>query len=264
MYSLYRWRWSPASPLLKTAAKPSLSSAQNSIASIATEKNETEGDERKRNETRRDASKRLRPTSSTALNALSILILSLALSSLADGAYIHAKANLAQWLIGNAWQQSQAAHGDLSTDGRAIKPWPWADTWPVARLQYDKGQQDLYILAGAQGNSLAFGPGHLYGSATPGTLGVSVVGGHRDTHFAFLEELKPGDVLSVTPLNGKTQQYVIAHAEIADSMAGPLLAAPYSSQLILVTCYPFDALTSGPMRYVVTAELTNPIKETLL
>ncbi|MFK8018543.1 MAG: hypothetical protein AB8B86_02135, partial [Pseudomonadales bacterium] len=157
MYSLYRWRWSPTSPLLKTAASYNgIADAQNPLARATAQEEATQG--------QRGTAK---PTTNAALNALSVLILSLALSSLADGAYIHAKANLAQWLIGNAWQKSHSENGQVSVaknygvTQQAVKPWPWADTWPVARLQYNKGQQDLYILAGAQGNSLAFGPGHL-------------------------------------------------------------------------------------------------------
>src|SRR5688500_11563212 len=47
---------------------------------------------------------------------------------LANGAYIHAKAWLAQRLIASAW--ARTLEGE-----REVKPWPWADTWPVARLK---------------------------------------------------------------------------------------------------------------------------------
>lgn len=193
-------------------------------------------------------------------HAMSVLLLVLSLSQAFDGAWIHAKATLAQLLIANAWSDVREGQG------RVHKPWPWADTWPVARIQY-RGDtpRDLYVLAGAQGNSLAFGPGHLFGSALPGETGVSIVGGHRDTHFAFLQDAEIGDELLVTPASGYQQRYVVTEKAVANSLTDPLLAMPYRSQLLLITCYPFNALQSGPLRYVVTAELdTKEAQEILL
>ena len=53
------------------------------------------------------------------------------------------------------------------------------------------------VLAGASGRTLAFGPGHVDGTPLPGEHGNAVVSGHRDTHFAFLRDLRCGDVLEV-------------------------------------------------------------------
>ena len=75
----------------------------------------------------------------------------------ADAAYLMAKATLAQYLIANAWQQtteSSAHQNNLN-----IKPWPWADTHPVARLRISALGLDTWVLNGASGTSLAFGPG---------------------------------------------------------------------------------------------------------
>lgn len=52
---------------------------------------------------------------------------------------------------------------------------------------------DVIVLAGVGGHVLAFGPGHAPGSAVPGMPGTAIVTGHRDTHFRFLERVKPGD-----------------------------------------------------------------------
>ncbi|MEM8499601.1 MAG: class GN sortase [Pseudomonadota bacterium] len=193
-------------------------------------------------------------------HSMSALLLLLSVSQALNGAWVHAKASLAQILIANAWSDVREGQGSVQ------KPWPWADTWPVARIQY-RGDtpRELYVLAGAQGNSLAFGPGHLFGSALPGETGVSIVGGHRDTHFAFLQHASLGDSLIVTPANGDAKRYVITNKAVANSLTNPLLAMPYRSQLMLVTCYPFNAVQSGPLRYVVTAELDTPAQqETLL
>ena len=60
--------------------------------------------------------------------------LALALAGLVlfgQGAYIHAKALLAQVLLERAFAETIAS-------GRDIKPWSWADTWPVARIEVQR------------------------------------------------------------------------------------------------------------------------------
>jgi hypothetical protein len=83
--------------------------------------------------------------------------------------------------------------GALALAGEAMpKPWPWADTWPVARLRMQHPSVDLIVLAGAYGRTLAFGPGHVTSSALPGQEGTVMLTGHRDTHFRFLKDVQTG------------------------------------------------------------------------
>ena len=183
-----------------------------------------------------------------------ILILSLAgFQQLGSAAWIKAKANLAQLLIGSAWEKT------LVSKGAVAKPWPWADTWPVARLEVPRHKVDLYVLAGAAGNSLAFGPGYEAASAGPGQAGVTVIGGHRDTHFEFLQAMKANTLLSLQLPSGERKAYQVSAMRVVDTRREPYLQMRGdSNELLLVTCYPFDALTpGGPLRYVVTAR---PVK----
>ena len=168
---------------------------------------------------------------------------------LGHGAYIPAKAWLAQELMQRAWVRTG------SGEGRAT-PWPWADTWPVARLTAKAGEVDLIVLAGGSGRTLAFGPGHLSASAMPGEIGNTVIAGHRDTHFRFLADLEPGELLKVESDKGSKHLYRVIEAEVVDSRTGSLLLDTDVAILSLVTCYPFDARESGgPLRYVVTARM---------
>ena len=163
--------------------------------------------------------------------------------------YIHAKACLAQVLIADAWSRTR--------DGeRQARPWPWADTWPVARLRVPARKVDAYVLAGANGRTIAFGPGHVFGTAAPGEPGNSVIGAHRDTHFAFLQWVRNGDLIELDTHQGRTVRYRINHMEVVDkSDTRPLTQSSPRRELTLVTCYPFDALKAGgPLRYVVSAE----------
>src|SRR5690606_25926119 len=70
----------------------------------------------------------------------------------AQPAWLQAKAALAQVLLQSAWSQSRDS-------GDAVKPWPWADTHPVARLSVPRLAIDQIVLAGDAGRVLAFGPG---------------------------------------------------------------------------------------------------------
>ncbi|MCR8922720.1 class GN sortase [Dasania sp. GY-MA-18] len=174
------------------------------------------------------------------------VLLLLALLLLLDSLWIKAKAHLAQGLIRHAWQQSLSS-------GEPVKPWPWADTWPVGRLQLPSLNVDLTILHGAQGNALAFGPGHVLASADLNSGGTTVLAGHRDTHFAFMQHLKKGDELLLSNRQGKQQSYEVSELAIVNSQQQSLALAA-SSALVLVTCYPFNSLShGGPLRYVLTA-----------
>ncbi|WP_163583610.1 sortase domain-bontaining protein, partial [Klebsiella pneumoniae] len=66
-------------------------------------------------------------------------------------------------------------------------------TEPVARLSF-LGHGSI-ALRGGSGQALAFGPGHLDGTPEPGEPGTAVYAAHRDTHFAGLGGLRPGDAV---------------------------------------------------------------------
>ncbi len=106
------------------------------------------------------------------------------------GAWIHGKALLAQLLLQQAWEQTRS--GNVQ-----VKPWPWADIWPVARLRMEKYNRDLIVLAGQSGQALAFGPGMLSTGAAPGQPGTCILAAHRDSHFKFLRKVETGDVFTM-------------------------------------------------------------------
>ena len=169
-------------------------------------------------------------------------------ASLGEAAVLHAKAEIGQRLIAHAWQRTQ-------TGGGAAKPWPWADTWPVARLQVPATGVDVFVLAGGTGRTLAWGPGPLAGTAPVGGPGNAVVAGHRDTHFAFLRDLEVGTEIHAEDAGGSTRTYRVAGAFITHERDGRVLADADGRVLTLVTCWPFDALLpGGDQRYVVVAE----------
>ncbi len=179
--------------------------------------------------------------------ALALGCVAVAAWHVADAAWLHAKAALGQLLLARAWNESKAT-------GTAAKPWPWADTHPVARLAVPALQVERLVLAGASGRGLAWGPGHVTGSALPGQRGTTIVTAHRDTHFAFLRDLEAGHRIVVETAKGASRSYRVERSLIADHRALKLPVDDHSSTLVLVTCYPFDAIDPGtPLRYAVIA-----------
>jgi sortase A len=164
------------------------------------------------------------------------------LALIAQGAFIPAKAWVAQILLDRAFAQSL-------TDHTLVKPWPWADTAPVARIAMPRLRVSRIVLSGGSGQAMAFGPTLL-----PAQVNVQIMAAHRDTHFTFLQEARTGDEIDVTAINGHTTRYRITGKQVVrwDRFAYP--ADPARPLLALTTCYPFGATTSGPLRLVVWAE----------
>lgn len=183
-----------------------------------------------------------------AMAVLAVVLSVIGVWQTGHGVWIYAKAELAQVLLLRAWASTLAGHHN-------VKPWPWADTWPVARLAAPSQSINLIVLAGASGRTLAFGPGYLESSALPATVGTTILTGHRDTHFKFLRQLHRGDVIALQAPTGAWTYFTVRERQILDARTALIPTDRDGTLLVLVTCYPFDAIApGGPLRYVVTAE----------
>ena len=182
---------------------------------------------------------------------------------LGKGLYMQAKAHFAQYLIEQAWTKTLA-------DGQSHKPWSWADTYPVAKLSIYREQvaahsdietelnDSLYVLAGASGRNLAFGPSLVLSSAPAGQTGNTVIAGHRDTHFAILNGMAVGRRLSLQTLKGNNIVYEVVATQVVHETETQFMAPSDDNRLTLITCYPFDALQGGAeLRFVVQAILVD-------
>ena len=198
-----------------------------------------------------DRSAESSPLRSARHRAATLALVVVALAGLATfgaGAWLTAKAYLGQWLLERAFERGQAT-------GVAERPWPWADTHPVARLSSPASGAEVLVLAGASGRTLAWGPGHLDDSAPLGSAGNAVVSAHRDTHFRFLQHVGVGDDLVLELADGARQHYRVRERYVTDVDSLRLPRHTSVPTLTLVTCYPFDAIVpGGPMRLVVVAE----------
>lgn len=179
------------------------------------------------------------------IKLLSVLFCLAGLGFFLGGNYIHLKAMLAQHLMERAWAQT--------LEGEApARPWPWADSYPVARLTMKRLDVDMIVQEGDQGAVLAFGPGHLSESTLPPEVGNCIMVGHRDTSFKFLQYLETGDVLQLQSADGIVHTYKVEGREVRDHK--DLYFGQEPDWLSLVTCYPFAGVDPGtPLRFVVSA-----------
>ncbi len=170
---------------------------------------------------------------------------------IASGLWIPAKALLAQILLQHTWEQSLQQYQQEKKE-MAIRPWPWADSWPVGRILVERLGVDEIILEGSSGEALAFGPGHEQQSAMPGSSRHVILYGHRDTSFSFLQKLKKDDCIILEGLQGK-QQYMVENMEVVD--ASDLFLQKEGEGIVsLITCYPFwQPISGSTLRYLVTA-----------
>ena len=161
-----------------------------------------------------------------------------------EGMWIYGKARLAQLLLQMSWRSALA--------GTPMKPWPWADTHAIARLDIEG--ETVIVLSGVSGRTMACGPGHLDGSAMPGDPGNCVITAHRDTHFARLRYVMPGDTIRLQRASGELVEYEVTTARVVGKNDTSVMRQSSGTRLTLITCYPFDAvIPGGPLRYVIVA-----------
>jgi len=184
------------------------------------------------------------------------LVLFAGVSLTARAMYLHAKADLASVLIRRAWNKTVA-------DGQPHRPWPWADTYPIARLRIPRLGYDEVVLEGATPRTLAFGPARLFSGAGLGEPGNVELAGHRTTWFRPLEDLEARDEIQVQwfdPRRGKLRErtYIVDDIRIVTPEEVTLLTPASSDALTLITCYPFGRSPRSPQRFVVLASPAGP------
>jgi len=152
------------------------------------------------------------------------------------------KAWLAPILVERAWA--------AGVEGPVHPPWPWADGRPAGLIEAPRQNVVRHVLSDASMRMLAFGP------VAVNTQAGQVYFGHNDTHFAFLRHLRKNDTLFITREDRIKRPYRIADFQVMeeDAIRVPLQEGNGNDRVVLVTCYPFDALiTNSSQRYVVTA-----------
>ncbi len=160
---------------------------------------------------------------------------------------VYLQAWLAHGLLHTAWIRTQAS-------GLHVKPWPGANTWPLARLLIPHLKVEQVVLTRAGEGMSVFALGHSDSSVLPGELGNSVLNvHHRDIYMSFLKKLKPGDMLVLESLRNGRWHYQVSAIEVVNKIDTYWVEPSLNRRLTLVSCYPCSNIEDGS-RYVVVAE----------
>ncbi|EIJ43839.1 sortase (surface protein transpeptidase) [Beggiatoa alba B18LD] len=151
---------------------------------------------------------------------------------------------LTQGLMQTAWARTQAS-------GRYVKPWPWAETWPLARLSIPQLNFEQIVLAKASNDTLALG--HLSSTVLPGEAGNSVISVYHRNYARYMQALKNSDELVLeAPQNGQWR-YRVSAIYVVDKTDTRFLAPSMHRRLTIISCY---ACSNGQdnLRHVVVAD----------
>ncbi|RLA29168.1 MAG: hypothetical protein DRR11_15675 [Gammaproteobacteria bacterium] len=96
------------------------------------------------------------------------------------------------------------------------------------------------------------GIARISGTSQPGEAGNMGIAGHRDGYFRVLKDIKFGDELIVTSVNGP-QTYRVEQLMIVDPSSVEVLDQTEETAITLVTCYPFYFVGHAPERFIVRA-----------
>lgn len=166
-----------------------------------------------------------------------------------------AKAWLAERLLDHAWERVLAGEKD-------VRPWPWMDSEPVARLHFPKadgdgasGPRSFVVMRGVSGSILAFAPGWHERTVLPGADGTTLISAHRDTHFTVLKDIARHDRVTVEDRTGTMRTFEVSEMIVTEEPTLKLRGIDDHQRLLLVTCYPLDAWRpNSKERLVVVAE----------
>ena len=135
---------------------------------------------------------------------------------------------------------------------------------PIARIRIPVAEMDWVVFGGTDDATLEKGPGHVPGTAMPGSDGPPqncVITAHRDMHFRHLGWLRKGHVIELETPAG-TKRYRVVSREIVTPKTVRVLDPTPKPRLTLITCYPFTYIGSAPKRLVVVAEpIPRPSRE---
>lgn len=105
------------------------------------------------------------------------------------------------------------------------------------------------IVEGADSKQLAYGIGHIPGTAAIGSIGNCVLAGHRGsrygTYFKYLNRLSAGDTVKVMDKEGNVYLYEVVSWEVVGPYDNSVKAQGIETELTLLTCE-----NSGTMRLI--------------
>lgn len=123
----------------------------------------------------------------------------------------------------------------------------------VGRISIPKLQLTSMVREGVDAATLKLAVGHIPQTPLPGQPGNVGIAAHRDTFFRHLGELKTGDEIGFSTVDGDFT-YEIESLKIVEPRDVGVLASSREKVLTMVTCYPFYYIGNAPKRFIVRAK----------
>jgi sortase A len=123
----------------------------------------------------------------------------------------------------------------------------------VGRLEIARINLQVMVLKHADAASLRRGAAWIAHTAGPSEFGNMGIAGHRDTHFRPLEQIRKGDRIVLTTVDGERSEYRVDWIAVVSPSQIAVLDPTPNAAVTLVTCYPFDYVGRAPKRFVVRA-----------
>lgn len=123
---------------------------------------------------------------------------------------------------------------------------------PLGRIEIGSIGLAVMLLEGTDDRTLRRAVGHIPGTSLPGQQGNVAIAGHRDTFFRGLRNVRKGDEIELTTLNG-FYRYRVDFTKVVEPGDVEVLSDSDDPTLTLVTCYPFQFVGSAPKRFIVRA-----------
>ena len=196
---------------------------------------------------RRGPYRRLLRWTRNALLVVGVLTLAYAGSSMLDSKLYQAyQSRHFQQELSNIRPENATAGRDSAASVAAIRD------GTLGRIEIARLGVTAMIMEGVDERTLQHAVGHIPGTSLPWQPGNVAIAGHRDTFFRALRNIRHGDDITLTTLNG-TYRYHVDSTQVVPPEDTQVLNHSADSILTLVTCYPFYFVGPAPKRFIVRA-----------
>ena len=122
----------------------------------------------------------------------------------------------------------------------------------IGELQVPRLHLKAIVAEGVSPRILRRAVGHIPNTAMPGETGNIGLAGHRDSFFRALRGVRIGDVIS-SRTSTQELRYEVQSTRIVSPRDTSVLSGSPTTELTLITCFPFEYVGAAPDRFVVRA-----------
>jgi sortase A len=159
-----------------------------------------------------------------------------------------------------AWAFERNLKGPSSPSGNVTRSAGLSGNAIVGRIWIPKLRLSAMVREGQDAKTLRRAVGHIPATPLPGQPGNVALAGHRDTFFRHLGDLRTGDRIGFSTLDGDFG-YEVESLSVVDPDDVAVIATsqqtPQEKVLTMVTCYPFFYIGNAPKRFIVRAKQTS-------